>query len=404
LDKSLLICCEHYWPSLGGVQEVARQLAERFIEIGYQVTVATSSHNNRAKDIFKNGVRVVSFDVIGNQVSGIKGNVTEYRDFLVSNSFDTILIKAAQQWTFDAAADLWGALKSRVVFIPCGFPNLYSPEYSSYYDEMKKWLFDIDSLVFYTKSYRDIDFCKSLGLKNLFFVTNGVDEKEFADVAHSSFRLPIRISSQRTKIISVGTLIASKGHWEVLSAYQLSKLPEPSVLVINGNNIPDGVVRKFLRTIKYCLAGRPPLFIKSFLILVFSLGRKRVIITNLKRKDLLALYFHADLFVFASHSEYSPLVLFESAASGTPFLSSDVGNSREIAAWTGAGEVVSSEDKILDPVVLAREIENILGKTNKLKALGSAGREKFLSGEFTWGRVALDYERILFPPEKSLKR
>ena len=64
---------------------------------------------------------------------------------------------------------------------------------------------------------------------------------------------------------------------------------------------------------------------------------KRVILTDLERQDLIQAYLAADLFVFASRIEYSPLVLFEAAAAGTPFLTVPVGNADEIVRWTGGG-------------------------------------------------------------------
>ena len=33
-----LFCCEFYYPSIGGVQEVMRQIAERMVLRGHQVT------------------------------------------------------------------------------------------------------------------------------------------------------------------------------------------------------------------------------------------------------------------------------------------------------------------------------------------------------------------------------
>jgi glycosyltransferase involved in cell wall biosynthesis len=53
-------------------------------------------------------------------------------------------------------------------------------------------------------------------------------------------------------------------------------------------------------------------------------------ITSLSRIETLAAYHQADLFLFPSNIECSPLVLFESIASKTPFLTTDVGNAKEI--------------------------------------------------------------------------
>ena len=55
-------------------------------------------------------------------------------------------------------------------------------------------------------------------------------------------------------------------------------------------------------------------------------AQKTVIRHNLPREKVVDAFFEADLFVFASKVEYSPLVLFESAAAGTPFLTVPAGN------------------------------------------------------------------------------
>ena len=84
-------------------------------------------------------------------------------------------------------------------------------------------------------------------------------------------------------------------------------------------------------------------FKEELLAVTAEVGRqgsnKRVVVTDLPRADLVQAYMNADLFVFASYVEYSPLVLFESAAAGTPFLSVPVGNAAEIASWTGGGVI-----------------------------------------------------------------
>lgn len=103
IQPRVLLCCEHYPPSVGGVQEVMRQIAERLAADGIGVAVATSPHPARPVDTVCNGVRVVSFPITGNWVKGMTGPIEEYQAFLKQGYFDVMLIKAAQQWTFDAA-------------------------------------------------------------------------------------------------------------------------------------------------------------------------------------------------------------------------------------------------------------------------------------------------------------
>src|SRR5207302_7375652 len=96
-----LLCCEFYYPSAGGVQEVTRQVGERLVKSGHEVVVATTKLTNRGFSEL-NGVRIREFNVSGNLVRGIRGEVEAYRNFIFSFGADAILINAAQQWTFDA--------------------------------------------------------------------------------------------------------------------------------------------------------------------------------------------------------------------------------------------------------------------------------------------------------------
>jgi glycosyltransferase involved in cell wall biosynthesis len=107
----------------------------------------------------------------------------------------------------------------------------------------------------------------------------------------------------------------------------------------------------------------------------------------------------ADLFIFASNIEYSPLVLYEAAAAGTPFLTVPVGNSAEIARWTGAGVVCPApKDERgytrADPEVLAAAIAELAQDAARLRTLGETGRRRWLAN-FTWQVIAARYEAIL---------
>jgi glycosyltransferase involved in cell wall biosynthesis len=126
---------------------------------------------------------------------------------------------------------------------------------------------------------------------------------------------------------------------------------------------------------------------------------KRVILTDLKRQDLIQAYFAADLFVFASSVEYSPLVLFEAAAAGTPFLTVPVGNADEIVRWTGGGmlcEAVKDERGYtrVDPATLAVAMARCVKDRDGLSRLGATARQRW-HDYFTWKVVIGYYEEIL---------
>ena len=121
--------------------------------------------------------------------------------------------------------------------------------------------------------------------------------------------------------------------------------------------------------------------------------------TNLPRAELVEAMFAADLFVFASNVEYSPLVLFEACAAGLPYITVPVGNADEIVRWTGGGVLCpAARDERgytrVDPAVLAAQIDAMLADPAMRQALGAAGREAWRR-HFNWAAIAPRYEAIL---------
>lgn len=417
----ILFCSEFYAPSVGGVQEVMRQIAERLVKKGHDVTIATSKLDNRNFKVL-NGVNIHEFNVFGNWVSGMSGEVEAYREFLLTFDYDVLMIKAAQQWTFDATWEIIDSIKQPKVFIPCGFSGLYEKQYAEYYVKIPDVLKLFDHLIFYASKYRDIDFVRAKGMSHFTVLSNGASEIEFSVPLDPLFRKRHSIPETSFVFLTVGSFTGTKGHYELVSAFHHLKIPEGAhaTLILNGN-IPD--VRKGLMFTKFCMLLKA-YGIKHTLkhMLVFSLqklgfkaGRKnpqavaqivnqnftdrQVLITDLPRKELVQAYMNANLFVFASNIEYSPLVLFESAAAGTPFLTVDVGNSLEILDWTGAGFSCESyrDDKNytrVDITILAKAMGSLMADKTLILEKGKIGKERWIQ-HYTWDIISGHYEAIL---------
>jgi glycosyltransferase involved in cell wall biosynthesis len=125
---------------------------------------------------------------------------------------------------------------------------------------------------------------------------------------------------------------------------------------------------------------------------------KQAMLVDLPRSELVQAYLNSDLFVFASNVEYSPLVLYEAAAAGLPFVSVPVGNAEEIARWTGGGEICPAPRDARgytrpDPATLARHMESLAVREQDRRAYGEAGRRNWRE-QFTWQRIALRYEDV----------
>nr|WP_315838741.1 glycosyltransferase family 4 protein [Bradyrhizobium prioritasuperba] len=405
----ILFCCESYWPSRGGVQEVIRQIAERMATAGHEIAVAVRRQADRTSQVL-NGVRIHEFDVSGNLVTGIRGEVEQYRNFIKSFDGDAILIKAAQQWTFDALWPVLDDIKVRKVFVPCGFSGLFEPAYTGYFQQMPAILRKFDHLIFYAEQYRDIDFARAHGIDTFSIIPNGASEIDFDRVTAGRLRAKFGIPDTDFLFLTVGSPIAAKGHKEVEDAFLRMDLGgRAATLILNGTS-PSRRLSDLLRPQTLArgvamlrrdgwLGVRARLFPERVTVAAAANDTKRILRLDLPRSDVLDAFMEADLFVFASKVEYSPLVLFEAAAAGTPFLTVPAGNAAEIVRWTGGGILCPADVDArgyvrVSPDLLAAEMEKAVRSPDLLQRLGAAGHKAWRE-RFTWQVIAKSYENVL---------
>jgi len=448
-----LFCCEYYAPSRGGVQEVMQQIAERLVKIGHEVTVATTALVNRDFAVL-NGVKIEGFKVSGNYVNGMQGELGRYRQYVRSFKGEAILIKAAEQWTFDALWNDFDSILIRKVFIPCGFLSFYNPAYEEYFLELPSVLKKMDKLIFYSSSYRDINFVREHGIEHYSILSNGASEEEFSVKKDPMFRSRYSISPQDNLILLVGSLTGGKGHLELAKSFELMQTKGNSTLILNGNNPYNNGTIKTDENIIESLVGSSIKFKKGsnrkiwahylknkkkiFNFLFKNIRyparickkvkettvhlrshvstpyqqiqevitrthheqpNKRILLIDLPRPELVQAYLAADLFVLSSYGEYSPLVLFEAAAAATPFISSPVGNAEEIISWLGGGWLCkSSSDQMgfqhVDISALSQQIGDLLSNRENLEIIGKKIQSEW-QRQFTWGRIVKAYEAEL---------
>jgi glycosyltransferase involved in cell wall biosynthesis len=406
----ILLCCESYFPAGGGVARVNQEIAEYLAKRGHDITVATKKVPQRIDQEVK-GVKIAQFEASGNRVRGIKGETEKYKHFIISGKFDAIFIYAAQQWTFDALWEVLPEIKARKVHVPCGYSSLYDPLFAEYFRQMPDVLRKFDHLIFNASHYRDIEFAKHYCLTNFSIIANGASETEFESCPIPDFRKKWGINEDEFVFLTVGSPPLLKGHREVAIAYEQLQLPFPSVLIFDGKYDPltDPLQRSLsiqaqrllVKAVKSVLR-RPVFSSKGFSEAMESIDRqtdKRFIFSDMPRNNLISALFSSNLFVFASHVEYSPLVLFESVAAGLPFLSVPVGNTEEIVQWTKGGAICPAEKNkagytMVSPLALAEEMSRLAKDPERLSKLGQQGRESWKKS-YTWEKIVNQYEDVI---------
>lgn len=373
---------ELYAPSVGGAQEVIKQVSEHLAKRGHKVTVGTGKLAERTESVI-NGVDVEEFSLTGNAVVGFQGEVQRYQEFLLSGEFDLVMNYAAQQWATDLVFPILDQLRYCKILAPCGFSGLFNPEYASYFAEIPDIMRRYDHLVFHSNLYRDIEFARKRGLEHYTVIPNGASEEEFARI-NPSFRQRYGISEDTPLMLTVGSHTGLKGHALLMEAFRRARVGH-AVLIIIGN-APSN---------RGCLTDCRR---HTWLTRALSLGRKRVLLLDPPREEVVAAYHASDLFVFASKVECSPVVLFEAMASKTPFLTVACGNAQEIVNWSQGGIVIPTKQHSdgsveANPIDMAHAIEELIKNPEERHRLREAGYRSWRD-EFTWEKIAMRYERL----------
>ena len=389
----VLHCVESYYPFVSGASEVVRQLSERMVKAGHQVTVATRKLPER-KAKTHNGVRIVEFDIkpastkSASIATGLIGETKKYQDFLKNGDFDIIMTYAAQQWTTDLMFEIMDNIKAKKILVPCGFSALHDPVFKGYFAKLPAYLKKFDACVYLSDDYRDIDFARQHKLANSHLIPNGADELEFEPPLPKARRAELqkKYGLRGLVLISVGNITGEKGHQELLWVFK--RLPLPRVTLVAASSKMPGIgwYDEFERQAKRINTSRK-----------FP-GKRVVLIDGTKRKEVVDLMKASDMFVFFSNIEASPLVLFEANAAGLPFVASNAGNSAEIAKWTGGGVIVKSHPKAEGRVGV--DLKDALWKVTRLglnlvlrRRLGRRGRQAW-QAKFTWEKLTKDYLKL----------
>jgi glycosyltransferase involved in cell wall biosynthesis len=381
----ILHCVESYPPSPGGMASVVHVLSEGLVRRGHEVTVATSPNPARGPG-GAGGVRVVPFRITGNLAKGLAGEVEGYRQLLRGGGFDVIALFAAQQWATDVALELLGEIPARKVFVPTGFSGLHSPAYADYFRRMPAWLRAMDANVFQGETYRDHAFARRHGVERTTVIPNGASEAEFGAAQPVDVRGLLGIPADHALVLHVGSFTGLKGQREAIAIFRRARLDRTTLLLV-GDPANPRESRRCERVARAHGHG-----------LLRFLDRGAIRMVALDRPSTVAAFQQADLFLFPSRIECSPVVLFEAAAAGTPFLSSDAGNAAEIAGWTGAGEILPTRTDgdgraRVEPGPSARQLRRLMADAPRRRVMAEAGRRAWRE-RFTWEAITARYEAL----------
>lgn len=310
----ILHTVQGYYPFIGGSEQLVRRLSERLVQRGHDVTVFTSSNSQRDfTDL--HGVSIKSFPLKGNGVRGIEGNSDDYINSVVHGKFNIMMNYAAQTWTTDLLLPILRKVLIPKIIAPCGYSGLYKRTYKSYFEKMPQYLLDYNRIIYHSPCYQDKIFGDVHMINHYTIIPNFADETEFLSPHNNAgFREKYAIK-EKYIFLTVANHFREKGHSFVIDAFLKANIDD-SVLLIVGNETNK------INLISDC-------YIECKFREKLAHGKIKLL-THLPRTDVVDAYKAANIFLFGSHIECSPLVIFEAMASKTPWISTNVGNISEL--------------------------------------------------------------------------
>jgi len=230
--------------------------------------------------------------------------------------FDLIFNYAAQSWPTDLSLPLLREIPSAKVLAPVGYSRLKRPSYKKYFNTLPGYLQGYDKLVYHSPYYQDKIFGDENKLENkAVIIQNGALKEEFLSTSGDiNVREKLGIKTPYLLLV-VSHHNVAKGHHFAIKAFRKMKRNDTTLLIV-GDKLTSRGLRKFVHFVLdylYC-------FISS------ALNRNIKLVSSKDREFVIAAFKSADISLSGSRVECAPLVMYESFASKTTFITTGVGN------------------------------------------------------------------------------
>jgi glycosyltransferase involved in cell wall biosynthesis len=366
-----------YSPSVDGVAEIVRNISEVLASRGHDVHVATAALDGEKEHTELRGVHVHRFSVKGCLALGMSGNVKGYREFVSSGNWDLLVNHCLSAWPADALLDEIAHYPWPSILVTQGL-GTSNPRFENYFRELPRYLPSYYKWIRVSHSTEEIPFAEKFRLPVPPVITNGVDIARWAQPS-----LGVR---QLWRVGNAPWIVNVSNH------YGVRHKNHPMLFELArrlASTLPGTIAR-------VTLIGNPHPMFKWNLGAVGLRGgcyygcRARAMMsrsvelkTYVPREYVISAIQEADVLVSSSTWEANSVVLLESMAAGTPWVSTDVGSARELAG----GVVVRCLSEMVE------EVGGLLADSGRRRSLGTAGRARAVQ-RHDWETVVDQYEDL----------
>ncbi|HWE52287.1 MAG TPA: glycosyltransferase family 4 protein [Bryobacteraceae bacterium] len=383
----LLHVSRDYYPDTSGVAEVTYQMTAELARRGHDVWVATGPQLHPLQSPPTPGVQVRRFDVSGDCRVGVRGDVPGFVDFVVSGNWDAVTIHDVVGWPITLLLPHLQRLSGVKVTVNHSDALLQHPAYRRHRQELGAALRNVDHTVVLSHSLLNEEFYREFNLAPAVVIPNGVDLEQWA-APPSDLRKAWGIGD-RPWLLTVSNHSGVKRHDRFFRAVTLVRdaIPEAIGTVLGRSHYASrfGLSKLGIRGVRGGCWYRC-----KFAELT---GRGVSLQSSGTRADAISAIREADILFLTSDSEASPLVILESMAAGTPWISWDVGCVRDHVG----GIVVNSCHE------MAEAAKSLIENPEYRKELGAEGKRR-VQEKHSWQQVVTAYEQLYSSPSVRAER
>jgi glycosyltransferase involved in cell wall biosynthesis len=384
--------CNFSHRHVGGSEIVLKHISERLVKnYNYEVNVYSFSCDASFQD---NGVNYFRCDRGDGFISQVSQN-------------DCIMVYSDSFWEFDTLVKNIDRVNCKICVALVGAYHLQShPEIFS----LLKNNTNRFNLITHSSLNSDYKWCQSVGL-GVRVIPNGVDLSEFEN-NKVNFREKYDIKANNI-ILNVSSFFFGKG--QVYLPKICDKLACPKFGTPKGVKCPRDM-RGYGRSGDFCLVSisntvkypHEKMFLDRF---KRTLEKQEYefeykVLRDIPREDVVAAFLFSSVFLFTSLKEVSPIVILEAMASGTPWVSMDVGCLEEyiggLDGITSPGNLIRNNkldvkgNKVITTEIISEYascVNSLLSEYEIRSEMARAGND-LVESKYSWDKIVELYHNV----------
>lgn len=332
LRLKIVFITEFYYPFMSGVPVVTKYLAEGLAEKGHEIHIVTKLLSNCKREEKVGSVKIHRFDVVYNKLKKPTGEGKLIKEFVLSKTWDVVIFECSQCVTTDIFLSELSNIDAVRVLHSHGFAGLlYKPlDMSNGFVRMLKntyksyiWRQYYSGVFKDSVKHFDITICLSeADSSKLYLKNNAIHEPKillncaqdifFQDnTAKHAIRKYWDLENE-SYFVSVANYQEYKNQMGILEQFYLTETKESSIVFIGSEKT----------NYYHCLNEKKKELDRKY-------GKRDVcFLVGVDRNDIPSIITDAKIYLVGSTFEEFSISIIEAMASGTPFISTNVGNAR----------------------------------------------------------------------------